>query len=605
MKKIIICLLLAMTAVFCTKSVVYADKDQINRKEVISEKLKEKMNMDFWGKNEYTLLVELNETLDVSADIIALENRYTSQLDNLDTDQIQNLLMKFREEKRELILSIQSTFLDNVNNKNIVIQTSGYTPFLIINTNKAGVISISKMDEVKGIQILDPNGPIELLTDDSFSFYQPPMSVNIIPVNYQQSTKIWDVINFDYPTIDGSGITIGILDNYIDLTHPQLSSNMANVLFSGTETNHATTQAIIAAGRMTGVAQQARVIAAQMQTDYYPLIQTFENLVDLGANVINCSWSYGTTLEYDDISMWIDSFIESSKVTIVFSAGNADDENDMLMLLPSLASNTIIVGSSNGEGTLLSYFSKYETNYYEPFKPTLVAPGGNVEDVSLGVTHYHPLYVPYHPYDYDYEVKGTSFAAPQVSGAIALMYDYNSRLLFYPQEVISLLVAGASNSTITNITYDSNDISDEAGSGLLNLSKTFEIMSKYNSVGYGNNSTSVNTVVKTIYFSLFLGEKVVISHAFIRNQSSSNNIFDCIEMSNYDIRVKNPSGSIIASSYGTISNIDKVVFIAQTSGTYKVEVILVSKSSSGRMDFGSVSFWSETGRTIIVIPSSC
>lgn len=156
--------------------------------------------------------------------------------------------------------------------------------------------------------------------------------------------------------------------------------------------------------------------------------------VDKGAKVIQLSLNVASS---DAINAAIE-YAYSNNVTIVCAAGN----NNTNVAYPASHSKTIAVGASDKTNHRAS-FSNYGTGL------DLVAPGVDIFSTSLN-----------NGYSTD---DGTSFAAPQVSGTIALMLSVNPTLT--PDTIRSILRSTCTK--LSGYTYTSG-WNNETGYGLLN-----------------------------------------------------------------------------------------------------------------------------------------
>lgn len=377
-------------------------------------------------------------------------------------------------------------------------------------------------------------------------------------------------------------------------------------------TDHATTVAIIAAGRDSGIANESTIFAYGWETNSsdplyettFEMEQNIEEMITNGANVINCSWgrSYtdGTQGQYHDLDAYFDALVSNTLVTIVKSAGNNGTESDPYVTAPGNASNVITVGSTDFNGDNISSFSSISTET-DIIKPTIVAPGGDIDLVSGGLFDFYSLGVPnaprkWVPFHYnDYLVTGTSFAAPQVSGAIALMMEYKPSMIFKPLELMALLACGA-NQSINNTTVDSDSgLLLEAGAGLMDLKATFETMELMNSFGYYIDTSFTSTrTVKTVQAYFFAGDTIVISHAYMRNSLYSTSD-DNSDIDNFDILLYR-GATLVSSSSSTFSILELFAYLVPSDGYYSIVIKQRSEHDNNvAPDYGFVAIYSTDG----------
>jgi hypothetical protein len=165
--------------------------------------------------------------------------------------------------------------------------------------------------------------------------------------------------------------------------------------------------------------------------------------VDLGVKVINLSISITSSTAINAAIQ----YAISNNVVVVASSGN---ESSSSVSYPASNSNVIAVGATTTSNTRAS-FSNYGT------KLDIVAPGVDIYSTT--------------PNDnYDTE-SGTSFAAPQVSAAAALLFSMDNTLT--AQEVRNILEGTAQKvggySYNTTLAHPNGTWNNEMGYGLLNV----------------------------------------------------------------------------------------------------------------------------------------
>lgn len=272
-----------------------------------------------------------------------------------------------------------------------------------------------------------------------------------IDSNYKSTYKIDDNAHINlsaaWNTTKGKksnaeAIKVAIIDEGFEVSHPEIKDQIFatyNVMTGTTDVSntststfsHGTAVAGVIASKYLGVAPEAQLILINIDLldDYQSsstlteadLITAFQKAVDLGAQVINCSWGGGTVSGI--LSAKIQE-LKDNNITVVFSAGNDSSNLDSDGTTDeSELSSVIGVGASSVENDITSY-----SNYGSQID--LIAPaGGNTTDGLLGIlsldltgTNGINTSTQLGLVNYNYSfVQGTSFSAPTVSGVVALL----------------------------------------------------------------------------------------------------------------------------------------------------------------------------------------
>lgn len=287
----------------------------------------------------------------------------------------------------------------------------------------------------------------------------------------------------------GNGVKVGILDSGIDYNHSDLNNNIIGVYSVLTYSDlakqgfddyrHGTQVAgVIAAEKnnsgVLGVAYEADIISVKVlnQSGY----GTYANVgagakiaTDAGAKVTNISSGGSFSL---DTSMYVSGFdyAVSKDNSLIFAAGNQGTKcsfngssytgcnfpGALPLIYPELLKKTgawIVVGSVDKNGNMSSYSNTagLQKDFF------MVAPGGNVSTTELIYTT-----KPGENYGYTY---GTSFAAPMVTGAFALLAQK------YPF-LTGAQIRDILFSTATDL--GTIGVDDIYGHGLLNIAKAMQ-----------------------------------------------------------------------------------------------------------------------------------
>lgn len=230
----------------------------------------------------------------------------------------------------------------------------------------------------------------------------------------------------------GKDIIVAVIDSEVSAKHPALKGRVVHkenhtLELWGNPDRHGTAVAGIVASndaKYTGIAPEAtiynyKVLATNefLNSDNFGGSLAIQQAVEDGAHIANCSWGAGAA--YDGTSpeavacdtAWVLGLV------IVKSAGN-DGPGPRSLTTPADAEGVIVVGATDREGTAVQDYSSRgpaEARH----RPHLVAPGGTF------VTGITSCLVGGGFGDCGH---GTSYAAPHVSGLLALLLERNPNL---------------------------------------------------------------------------------------------------------------------------------------------------------------------------------
>lgn len=278
--------------------------------------------------------------------------------------------------------------------------------------------------------------------------------------------------------ISGRGVTVAVLDTGVDGTHGDLSGRVVqNLKLADTQSlgvgfnyplatpslantdqvyGHGTFVAGVIAGngqqsggKYAGVAPGANILGLSAgDASLLFILSGFDyllaNAASFNVRVVNCSFSANTVFDVNDPVNIATKMLTDNGVNVVFSAGNTGPGADSLNPY-SIAPWVISTGATDNRGRLADFSSRGEFGSHL-FRPTLVAPGVNtvslrpstlasvtsVDGVAANDASLSPTEIPYYTTG-----SGTSYSAPQVSGAIALMLEANPRLT--PSQIRDIL----------------------------------------------------------------------------------------------------------------------------------------------------------------------
>ena len=294
-------------------------------------------------------------------------------------------------------------------------------------------ISESSDDSDSSPSLPDPQpAPVDPYSKYQWNFHYTP---DLLYVQDGSSSYISDAQTYTL----GGGATIAIIDSCFDVTHEDAPQRIiatynaqtkgSDVSCYGAETHGISVSGVAGAAAngigLVGVAPNANFILIKIPMENLSmsdLVDAFMFAKNHGADVISNSWG---TYHITDTERDLFDSIQSSGISIVFACGNDGASLDD----PSIedeceASSVIGVGSSNEHNQMASY-----SNYGR--KMDILAPSGEYGIVTIdakGSAGYnqdqlHTL----NDNDYTY-FAGTSAAAPETAGVIALLKSINPSL---------------------------------------------------------------------------------------------------------------------------------------------------------------------------------
>ena len=279
--------------------------------------------------------------------------------------------------------------------------------------------------------------------------------------------------------VSGKGVTVAVLDTGINSLHQDLSGKVVqNVRLADVQSvpvagfvnpldvegipntdllaGHGTfVSGIIAGsgassgGKYAGVAPGAKLLGLSAgDVDLTHVLSGFDYLLDKGpaynVKVVNCSFSANTVYDVNDPVNIATRMLTDRGVNVVFSAGNTGPGNGTLNPYAQ-APWVVSVGATDQNGVLAPFSSRGD---FGKASPTIVAPGVNIASIRNLVTttsvgglatdtsRLAATELPYYT-----TASGTSFSAPQVAGAIALMLETNPNLT--PADIKDILARTA------------------------------------------------------------------------------------------------------------------------------------------------------------------
>ncbi|RIQ11157.1 S8 family peptidase [Jiangella rhizosphaerae] len=251
--------------------------------------------------------------------------------------------------------------------------------------------------------------------------------------------------------LDGSGVTVAVLDTGIDAAHPDLAGTVVGERnFSWSETaadgvGHGTHVASIIAGtgaasggRYRGVADGVDLLNGKVFDDggggfVSWAIEGMEWAAEQGADVVNMSLGADGT-DGEPMSAAADALTAEHGTLFVVSTGN--DGCAECVSHPAAAASALAVGAVTKSDVLADFSNRGPLPETYGIKPDVTAPGvGIVAARGSGTSMGYPVD------DFYTNADGTSMAAPHVAGAAALLLQAEPAL--GPEELKGWLMTTA------------------------------------------------------------------------------------------------------------------------------------------------------------------
>lgn len=330
-------------------------------------------------------------------------------------------------------------------------------PMISVTTTKGRLIAISHLSSVRSIY-----------SNRTFQWNLDATARTVTTVEPVRRNEDLTRANKGLP-INGRGVTVAVLDTGVDGTHGDLSGRVVqNLKLADTQSlglgfnyplavsslantdqvyGHGTFVAGIIAGngqqsggKYAGVAPGANILGLSAGDASLLFVLSgfdylLQNAASFNVRVVNCSFSANTVFDVNDPVNIATKMLTDNGLSVVFSAGNTGPGANTLNPY-SVAPWVISTGATDNAGRLADFSSRGEFGS-RLFRPTLVAPGVNavslrpstlasvtsVDGLAANDAVLSPTELPYYTTG-----SGTSYSAPLVSGAIALMLEANPSL---------------------------------------------------------------------------------------------------------------------------------------------------------------------------------
>lgn len=391
---------------------------------------------------------------------------------------------------------------------------------------------------------------------------------------------------------NGDGIRIGIYETY------DADENYSNE-FQNSEINEYLDYRDIffrdSSVPFTNHAKEVTYIAAKLAPSAQYYVEMFESespislswFIAQNCDVVNCSFGSSTArkigenlYENEDFGYLphVDGVIDYQAyyncISVVVSAGNKNTSNrysnynpDSEISSPGYAYNAVTVGG---------VYHDFSTNSVKHHTTSCYVSDEGIMKPNISAVA--KLALP----GYTSARQGTSFAAPQVTGAIALMLDRRPVNSSFPMRLLAMLTASAEKNL--DYTNDIEAFDNETGAGVLNVERFINnlMFARYDSI-----DTPYDTPIIIKEVELNAGDEIQIAVAWTVTGVEVENYTDnpisaaVPVLTNYELALTGINGSPLAVSCSFLedSNVELIRYTAGSTGTYEIVVFLGSVMS--------------------------
>nr|MDD6336581.1 S8 family serine peptidase [bacterium] len=464
---------------------------------------------------------------------------------------------------------------------------SMFSPVCFLDINKA---QLDVLESTRGVQRLEYDAGIQ--AEDELSALTQESRSKYIRDNYGNK---------------GAGVGIGQIES--GLPYPPLTPELTNVNITldpdcpPAVSQHATRVAAILVGKNNGCAPSAKLYSTSIAgmdalSTFYQRVEWLLSRTNPVVSIINMSEEiYGSIITpgtYDVVAQWVDHIAMQHDVHFVKSAGNnADESGDKTgrITCPGMAYNIVTVGCYKVDDkavnpytaytTTLSSFSSYVESAGIARKPDLVAPGHWVLVENL--------------YENQDATSGTSFASPMVAGIMAQLISCTPALAAQQRAMKAILLASAWDK-LDNTPFvpmsGTSQMDDKQGVGKVDAKNARYSLAN----GLYTQALLASTsfpYTKTVTFSssassarvaLVWSKRNKITGSHTGSPSVSNPT-----LSDLDLHVYAPDGTLVAYSQQGSGNVEIVQFNPTVSGTYTIKVYRASGTES--QDSIALAWW--------------
>ena len=483
---------------------------------------------------------------------------------------------------------------------------SEYVPTFIAELNKNEIELLASDSRIESIEHYIPYECSDAEVSNDLS------TDNIVTLEKEVSgiTKINEVFG-----LTGEGVKIGMIESSCpDVTNDTIDDANIVIRDNSIIKEHSINVARIIVGDTDGIAKDATLYSVRNPDNYFGN-RTFEFaqiewLIEQGVSVINMS--YGMTpwysveeYTYSFPEKWIDHLVSHHNITVVVAAGN-NGEQQARVASPALAHNVITVGAYSNNFTtdtmddfMEAYSSYNESGQYSQFyyatieKPDVIMPG------NITLLEYYGYTIEDILYERDVNEKncfdgGTSFAAPFLTGSIALMFQLKPSLSTLPQAVKAIVLASCHRKVKPSYRNEPAEtlnagITERQGAGVPDV-WTMACIVCQGTYGFGvlgGTDTKIN-IVQPPYGAEYMNVSVAwLRENYLENEITENTTSEDVVVgddSNIDLSIYKTDG-ILGTSLLEHSSTE-MCYVELSAPDFKYQIRLTQNSNPNNVRYG-------------------
>lgn len=435
--------------------------------------------------------------------------------------------------------------------RSIKTETDAYSPVVFADLTAEDIADIDTWPEVQHLYLAEINDP-------ELSIAVPTVLGNIVHGR----------------GINGGGVRIGEVEvgGRIAAANPSLAGviQVPNFLCPAASPHSTAVAGILRSthGVQRGTAPGSTLVAGGSCNGISAELTQVSNIVAyMGlARALNLSWGANIGLVPGANDRFYDSLVLNGWRTVVKSAGNDAGpcgSGAGNVTSPGLGYNVLTVGNFNAMGNsswpgdamdACSSWRDPSSAHNDREKPEVAAPGSNITSTTTAFPWIGAV------------GSGTSYAAPVVTGATALLIQRNGFFSVWPETVKALLMVTAVHN-IEGLTR----LSERDGAGGVALDRADDVAGGVTG-GYGGRSytcaSPLNLDIATVWLASGINTRIAIVWDSDPNYASYNTQ----PGADLDLSILNPGGGTVASSLSWDNTYEIVEFTPAQTGFHRIRV---------------------------------